>query len=175
MNPTKLARVWDWPIPQTLRQLQSWLGFLNFYRRFIKDFAKEMKPLTILTKKGVPFKMGPEQIAAFNKGKKIMLKKPVLILPNEEEPFFLETNASAYASGGVLMQKDQDGQLHPCGFISKMINSAEQNYPIYDRELLAVIHGLRAWRPLLEYSTHEVTLFTDHQNLQYFRSAQDLN
>ena len=175
MDPKKLSGIADWPIPKTLRQVRSFLGFGNFYRRFIRDYSKIAKPLTNLTKKDEPFIWNEQCQKAFDQLKRQFLSAPVLRMPNPEQPFFLETDASAYATGGVLMQKDESGHLHPCGYLSQTFNATEQNYPIYDRELYALIRALKEWRVLLEGTSHEITVYSDHANLKYFRSAQDLN
>ena len=85
------------------------------------------------------------------------------------------TDASLIASGGILMQQDSNGDLHPCAYLSQTFTSAERNYDIYDRELLAVIHALEHWRHYLQGTTHPVTLLTDHKNLTYFRQPQKLS
>ena len=91
------------------------------------------------------------------------------------ETLFVEADASEYATGAVLMQKDSNGDLHPCSFISKTFSPAERNYQIYDKELLGIIRALQEWRHYLLGSAHTVTVFTDHKNLQYYRSARKLN
>ena len=78
------------------------------------------------------------------------------------------TDASLLASRGVLMQRDDNGDLHPCAYLSQMFSSAEQNYDIYNWELLTVIHALDHWRHYLQGTSHPVTLLTDHKNLTYF-------
>jgi hypothetical protein len=95
-----------------------------------------------LTKKDQPFVWSKDCEDAFQTLKKRFTEAPILVIPDQEKPFFLETDASAYASGGVLMQKDDNGLLHPCGYISGTFSPAEQNYQIYDRELLALIRAL---------------------------------
>ena len=85
------------------------------------------------------------------------------------------TDTSLLASGGVLMQQDDNRDLHPCAYFSQTFSSAEQNYDIYDRELLAVIHALDHWRHYLQGTSHPVTLLTNHKNLTYFRQLQKLS
>ena len=97
---------------------------------------------------------------------------PVLRQPNYDKPFFLEVDASQYATGAILSQKDKQGKMRAVGSISRSFTPAERNYDIHDRELLAIIHGLRVWRHLLLSSPHVVTIFTDHKNLTYYRHAQ---
>jgi hypothetical protein len=93
-------------------------------------------------------------------------------MADQTKPFYLETDASAFASGAVLMQKDDNGLLHPCGYLSRTFSPTKQRYQIYDRELLALIRALVEWKVYLEGAPHSVTVFTDHDNLQYFRSGQ---
>jgi hypothetical protein len=173
MDPKKLAGISDWPAPKNLRQVRSFLGFGNFYRRFIERFSHTVKPLTALTKKDKPFEWTTECENAFQNLKQRFLTAPVLTMPDQDQPFYLETDASAFTSGGVLMQKDENGYLHPCGYISRTFNETEQRYQIYDRELLALIRALDEWKVYLEGAKHTVTVYVDHDNLRYFRSGQN--
>jgi hypothetical protein len=127
-----LAGITDWPAPKTIRQIRSFLGFCNFYRRFIHQFSHKAKPLTELTKKGIPFNWSNKCEDTFQALKREFIKAPVLVMPNLDEPFYLEMDASNYALGAVLMQKDDNGHLHPCGYLSKTFSETEQKYPIGD-------------------------------------------
>jgi hypothetical protein len=129
-------------VPKNLKQVRSFLGFGNFYRRFIQRFSHIVRPLTALTKKDRPFDWTSECEHAFQGLKKRFLEAPILTMPNQDEPFYLETDASAFASGAVLMQKDGNGHLHSCGYLSRTFSETEQRYQIYDRELLALIRAL---------------------------------
>ena len=99
----------------------------------------------------------------------------ILILPDKTKRFCLETDASAYATGAVLSQLCDDGKWRPVGFVSKSLLDAERNYAIYDKELLSIIWGLEEWRHILEGIKHKIEILNDHQNLTYFRTAQNLN
>jgi len=100
---------------------------------------------------------------------------PVLRIPNDEDPFKLSTDASDFAIGAVLSQKDMQTNLwHPVAFFSKSLDVHERNYEIYDKELLAVIRGLEEYRDYLEGHPHKVEIWSDHQNLTFFRTAQKL-
>jgi hypothetical protein len=112
MDPNKLSGIQDWPTPKTVKQVQSFLGFCNFYRRFIHQFSHMAKPLTELTKKTKAFEWTNECEDAFQQLKAQFLKAPVLVMPDPEKLFFLETDVSLVASGAVLMQKDNNGHLH---------------------------------------------------------------
>ena len=107
--------------------------------------------------------------------KELFAQELVLLIPDPTKLFALATDASKHASGGLLMQKDINGDWHPCGYISQSFSDAERNYQIYDRELLAIIRVLLAWKHLLMGSPHKVIVCTDHKNLTYFRSPKHLD
>jgi len=106
INEEKLSGVLEWPVPTKVKQIQAFLGFTNFYRRFIENFAKMSKPLSDLTKKDYTWNWGVEQQNAFKALKKAFITAPVLRIPNDEDPFKLSTDASDFAIGAVLSQKD---------------------------------------------------------------------
>ena len=118
---------------------------------------------------------GPGQQTAFDLLLSQFQTTPILHLPNIHRPFIVMTNASLLASRGVLMQKDDNGDLHPCAYLSQMFTTAEHNYNIYNCELLAVIHALDHWRHYLQGMSHPVALLTDHKNLTYFCQPQKLS
>jgi hypothetical protein len=175
MDPTKIAGVKDWPTPTNLKELRSFIGFINFYRRFLNDFSTIARPLNDLTKKDVPFIWSPICNEAFEKLKKLVTSAPVLSLPDMERPYLLETDASNYAYGAILSQKQKDDRWHPVAFMSKSMTPAERNYDVHDKELLAVVRALEEWRQFLMGAKHTTEVLTDHQNLLYFRQAQNLN
>ena len=96
-------------------------------------------------------------------------------MPDNKKPFIVETDTSKWATGGVLRQQDVNGDWHPCGYISHSFNPAEQNYEIYDRELLSIVRGLETWRHYLHGSPVPTVILSDHKNLTYFCTAQKLN
>uniref|UniRef100_A0A0W0FAK4 Reverse transcriptase domain-containing protein n=1 Tax=Moniliophthora roreri TaxID=221103 RepID=A0A0W0FAK4_MONRR len=175
MDPTKLSGISEWPAPKTVTGVRSFMGFTNFYRKFIGNCLAIAKPLYDLTKKGVPFNWTAACDAAFNMLKRRFQQEPVLRLPDPKRPFIIETDASKWASGRVLRQEGPDGELHPCGYISHAFDATERNYEIYDRELFAIIRALEAWRHYLMEGPHPVTVLCDHKNLTYFCTAQKLN
>ena len=175
MDPKKIAGIADWPTPTTLRQLRSFLGFGNYYRKFIRGYADLTKPLNELLRKDIDFEWTTERNDIFNDLKRRFTTKPILSIPDQTKPFYIESDASKYATGAVLMQKDDNGTLHPCSYISQTFSLAERNYQIYDRELLGIIRALEEWKHYVLGSAHTTTIFTDHNNLRYYRSAQRLN
>ena len=175
MDPKKVSGVTEWPRPTKVKQVQAFLGFANFYRRFIKDFAKHAKPLTSLTKKDQPWVWGEEQEQAFNSLKDAFTSAPILRIPDDVNPFRLETDASDFATGAVLSQQDPTDKLwHPVAYYSKSLNIHERNYEIYDKEMLAIIRALEEYRHHLEGHPERVEIWSDHQNLTYFKTAQKL-
>ncbi len=116
----------------------------------------------------------PEQDRAFVKLKHRMVEDVILAIPNETDPFMVEADASEGAIGAVLSQK-QNGKWRPVAFMSKSLSATERNYKIYDKELLAIMLALDEWRHYLMGATVDVEIWTDHQNLQYFRQPQKLN
>ena len=180
-DPVKLDGVRKWPVPQNLKQLRSFLGFLNYYRRFIHNYSLHARPLHDLTKKDkvtkkeVPWEWKNPQQEAFDLMVANMLSAPVLAYPNPQKSYVLETDASNVAYGAVLSQEQDDGKWHPVAFMSKSFTPTEKEYHAHDRELLAIIAPLKEWRHLLQGAKHQVVVLSDHANLTYFRKKQDLN
>ena len=141
MDPAKVEGILKWPIPETVKQVRGFLGFANFYRRFINKFSDIAKPLNNLTKKNKAFEWTEECQKAFETLKNRFATKPVLLMADKTKPFELETDASLYATGGILRQQDNDGHWHPVAYISQSLSETERNYQIYDRELLAIMRA----------------------------------
>jgi hypothetical protein len=96
-------------------------------------------------------------------------------MPDQSRQFIVESDASKFAAGAVLMQRDVIGDLHPCTYLSRTFDQAQHNYEIYDQELLAIIWALEEWRHYLLGAAHPVIIRSDHKNLTYFRSPHQLN
>ncbi|GLB45568.1 putative retrotransposable element tf2 155 kda protein type 1-like [Lyophyllum shimeji] len=176
MDPVKVAGVAEWPVPKNKKEVQSFLGFTNFYRRFIRDFSHHARPLFDLTAKDVAWTWGSGQQDAFDSLKRAITSKPVLIFPDDDRPFRVEADSSDFATGAVLSQQSpEDEKWHPVAFYSKSLNAVERNYEIHDKEMLAIIRALEEWRHFLEGARHKVEIYTDHKNLQYFLTAKKLN
>jgi RNase H-like domain found in reverse transcriptase len=105
----------------------------------------------------------------------IVTNDPVLYHPNYDKPFTLEADASQYAIGVILQQADDSGKLYPVRYYSKALMDVERGYDIHDRELLALVKGLKQWQHLLTASGHQTTVYTDHKNLLYYQKPQDIN
>jgi RNase H-like domain found in reverse transcriptase len=127
-----------------------------------------------LLKKGQTFKWTQECTDALNKLIDIVTSDLVLFRPDETKQFELEVDASQYAIGAILYQRDDNGKQRPVAYHSETLNEAERGYDIFDWELMAVVKGLENWRHLLLGAQHEVLVFTDHANLQHWRNPQKI-
>src|SRR6266403_523677 len=145
MDPTKISGIKDWPLPKTVTDVRSFLGFCNFYRAFIRGFADIARPLNQLTKKEQVWEWTERQQCAFDALRTRVTEEPVLSQPELDKPFELEVDASGFALGAVLLQRKEDNKRHPIGYYSSTLSEAERNYDIYDLGLLAIVKALRNW------------------------------
>jgi transposase InsO family protein len=175
MDPAKVETVVNWKTPSCLTDVQAFLGFGNFYRRFICNYSKVVAPLTHLTKKGVPFAWGPECESAFRRLKEAFTTAPILAPFDWTKEIILETDASDYVSAGILSQYDDEGCLRPVAYFSKKHSATECNYEIYDKELMAIVRCFEEWRPELEGASSPIKVISDHKNLEYFTTTKLLN
>ena len=126
-------------------------------------------------KKDKTFEWTPDCQQAFEKLKQKFTAEPVLMMPDQSRPYQIKADTSKYASEAILTQTDSNGDRHPVAFLSKTFTETEQNYKIYDQELLAIIQALEEWQHYIQGSGHTTIIHSDHQNLTYFKSAQKLN
>jgi hypothetical protein len=171
----KIKAIQDWPTPTSVTEVRGFTGFVNFYRMFVKKYGDIARPLTDLTKKDVDFQWGQVQEQAFQQVKDLIVSDPVLKLPDPQKEYEVEADASDYACGGQLGQRDENGKLHPVAFFSKKFTKEQLGYPIHDKELLAIVTAFEEWRPYLSGTSYEVKVWTDHKNLQYFTTTKKLN
>ena len=144
MQKEKVERVLNWPASRNVKEVQKFLGFANYYRRFIKNFARIVVPLHILVRKEQKWKWEKEQEKAFERLKVVFTIEPILAIPDIDREMRAEADALDYATGGVLSTKYKDRKWRPVAFISKSLNATEQNYKIHDKEILVVIRCLEA-------------------------------
>lgn len=176
MSKDKVDCIINWQEPASLKGTQSFVGFTNFYRRFIKNFSAIARPLTASLKLDVKsWSWTPAMAHSFQKLKEAFMTAPILAHFDPEKPTTVETDASDFALGGVMSQKADGGKLHPIAFHSRKLLPTEMNYEIHDKELLAVVDCFTRWRRYLEGSKFRVDVFTDHHNLEYFTTAKVLN
>src|SRR5258707_374864 len=158
-----------------VKEVQSFLGFVNFYWKFICDFSDVTRPLYVLTHKTQQWVWGSPKQKAFNALKKAVTSTPVLTFPSQSGCFCLECDTSNFATGAVLSQVQADGMHQPITFMSKGFSDVERNYQIHNKEMLAIMCALDKWHHFLEGVMEKFEILMDHQNLTYFRDAQKLN
>src|SRR5882724_9459188 len=168
MAPYKVQIIQDWPEPQKVKDIQSFLGFANFYCRFIFGYSEITVPLTCLTRKGTPWRFTDECRSAFEALKKAFTTAPVLTHWIPDTQITVETDASNYALAAVLSITTSNGELHPIVFHSRTFSAPELNYDVHNKELLAIFEAFKRWRHYLEGSGFPINMVTDHWNLQYF-------
>jgi len=171
MDEAKVKVIQDWPVPRKVRDVQSFLGFANFYRRFILDYSKITVPLTRLTRKGIPWSWTDSCQQAFETLKKAFTTAPILTHWNPDAPIVVETDASDYALAAIISTY-VEGDVHPIAFHSRTFNAAELNYDVHDKELLAIFEAFQKWRHYLEGTPTPVDVVTDHKNLEYFATTK---
>jgi len=171
MEQSKIGSIQKWPTPKSKVDVQSFLGLVNYYRRFIVNISHVARPLTSLTG-NVPFSWGEAQAQAFELLKKIVSSAPVLRNFDPGLPICLSTDASADAVGAVLEQ-EENGSSRPVAFFSRTLNVHEQRYPIRERELLSIVAAISHWRAYL-YGQNFVVK-NDHESLKYLETQHKLS
>ena len=150
MEKEKVKRVLEWPTPKCVKDVQKFLGLANYYHRFIEGFASIARPLHDMVKKDKKWEWTEKQERVFRELKKRFTEKLVLVAPDLDKKMRMEVDASDYATGGVLSMECEDKLWRLVVFLSKLLNKMERNYEIHNKEMLAIIRGLEAWRHLLE-------------------------
>lgn len=173
MDPEKVRAIKEWVAPHSVKGVRAFLGFANFYRRFIRNFSDIVAPLVILTKKDSKFEWSSEADNAFMKLKELFVTAPALASFDPDRETVVETDSSGYCIGGLLSQYGDDGLLYPCAYYSKKNVPAECNYEIYDKELLAIVRCLQEWESELR-SVQSFEVISDHRNLRYFTTLRRL-
>ena len=170
-DPEKVSAVSDWPSPHNLHELRKFLGFTNYFRKFLQGYSQRTAPLTNLLRKNVPYEWTEVCEDSFKQLKADLTSAPVLASPDTTQPFEVIADACGTGIGAVLMQNER-----PLAYESRKFNAAEQNYTVTEQELLAVIHALLTWRYLLEgLEKHQLTLVTDHNPLTFMPTVQNMS
>ena len=176
IDPTKHNGLAMWKeVLDDVHDVRSTLGLFGYNRPFIKGYAHIVQPVQWLTKKDVPFIWTPECTQAIRTLKAIVSSDPVLRRPDHDRPFELEVDTLQYVLGAILYQRNDGGKLQVVGYYLQTLNPAECNYNVYDWELLAMIYMLAHWRHLLLGAEHQVVVWTDHNNLMFYRHPQTIS
>ena len=146
MDLVKITGVAEWPAPTSKKEVQSFLSFTNFYRRFICDFSNHARPLFDLTCNDVQFHWGAAEQSVFDGLKQSVTSALILVSPDNALPFGIEADSSDFTIGAVLSQLSaEDDKWHPVTYLSKVLSPVERNYKIHDKEMLAIIRALQEW------------------------------
>lgn len=172
VDSKKIAAIQGWPTPKNIKELRAFLGLANYYRRFIRNFSQIAAPLTRLTKKDEYFVWDASTQQAFDQLKEVLCAAPVLQPPDPSLPYIVTCDASDYAVGAVLSQKNGSGEW-AVAFESRKLTDAERNYATYEKEILSIVHALRTWRHYVEGVP--VAVYTDHSSLKYFLEQSTLS
>ena len=170
VDKAKVELISNLPTLKCVRDIRSFLGHAGFYRIFIKDFSAIARPLCTLLAKDVPFTWSQACDIAFTKLKNMLVSPPIMRSPNWDLPFEIMCDASDYAIGAVLGQRE-DKKAFVIYYASKTLDSAQANYTTTEKEFLAVVFALEKFRSYIVGSL--VTIFTDHAALKYLLSKQD--
>ena len=169
-NPDKVSVVQEFPNPTNLKELTSFLGLANYYRRFVRGFSNIANPLNALSKKNVPFVWTVACAEEFDKLKRALVSAPILAYPNFREPFLLFVDASSTGIGFTLGQI-QNGKEVVIAYNGHGLNWAEQNYSTTEREALALVEGIKKFQPYLH--NRNFTVVTDHSSLRWLMNVKD--
>jgi hypothetical protein len=172
MDNAKVKVIQDWPEPRKVRDIQSFLGFANFYRRFIYKYSEIALPLVRLTRKSTKWNFTQECRNSFEALKSAFTKAPILSHWSPDKQLTVETDASDYAIAAILSITTSDNEIHPVAFHSRTLGPSELNYDTHDKELLAIWEAFKIWRHYLEGPTYPVDVVTDHKNLEYFSTTK---
>jgi hypothetical protein len=175
MNLEKIKAIVEWDTSNHLKKIQTFLKFVNFYRRFIKNFSKIVKSLIRLTRKNQLFYWSENCQIAFEQLKKRVIEASILSYFSSKLETFLESNSFDYVSVEILSQKEDDDHIKSIVYFSKTLSFAECNYEIYDKELLAIIRCFEQWRAELQSVKTFINVLIDHKSLKYFMITKKLN
>jgi hypothetical protein len=175
MDPAKVKVIQDWPEPRKVKDIQSFLGFANFYRQYIHNYSDIVVPLTHLTWKNIPWNFDEPCKLAFLTLKQAFISAPVLTHYKPSCLLVIETNVSDYALAAILSQVESNGEIHPVTYLSQTFSNTELNYDTHDKELMAIYKAFKAWRHYLEGTEVLVDVVMDHKNLEYFCTTRILS
>ncbi len=175
MNSFKINIIVNWFILINIKDVQSFLDFANFYKRFIYDYSRIAISLTHLIRKDVLFIWFQKYQIAFNILKKVFTFKIILHHYNSDHKIVIEINALNYVFENILFQYDENEILHSVAYFSKKHNSVKCNYEIYDKKLMIIVYAFKKWWSELKDFIYFVEMITNHKNLKYFMSIKQSN
>ena len=174
MDLSHVETITNWPTPTSVQEVQTFLGFCNFYQRFIARYSKMSAPLSNLTRKDSTWQWKEREEVSFQALKEAFQENQVMRPFNSDLPIFIETDSSGYTLARIASQSIENSH-HPFAFFSRKMNPAKRNYVTSDQELLMIVASFKAWRQYLEGVKHTVVVISDHNNLQYFLKSKPLS
>jgi len=176
-DPVKTQAIWDWMTPKEIKEIQGFLGFCNFYRRFIEGFSRTAKPRYAKTKKECigNWEWGDKEQQALDELRTKLTTAPVLVYFDPLALTKIETDTSKYVCSGILSQQCQDGKWKPVAYRSKTMSDAECNYDIHDKELLVIVQAFHEWKRYTRGNPNPIVVLTDHKNLVTLMTTKKLN
>ena len=157
-DPAKVSAVTEWPVPRSVTEVRSFVGLASYYRCFLANFSEIAGPLLNLTKKGVPFVWDERCQTAFDRLKLGLVSAPVLALPLDGGGYVIDADCAGSAAGAVLQQW-QSGQLRVIAYASRALSAAERNYCVTRKEQLAIVYGLKQFRPYVLENVKKTVVF----------------
>ena len=173
MNSTKVKTIKNWSQSTNVKEVQIFLGFVNYNRKFIQGYFKKIIPLINLTIKNKPWIWKHQEQRAFEQFRNACLQQSILQMFDSKRSIRIETNASNLIIDACLNQK-REGKRHFVTYFSRKLSPTKQNYDIHDKELFAIIISLEIWRIYVEGAL-EFTIYTNHKNLLQFIIIKQLN
>ncbi|KAG3116416.1 hypothetical protein PI125_g4664 [Phytophthora idaei] len=164
-DPAKVKAIVEWPVPKNQKDLRKWLGLANDLHKYSANYAETARPLSNLLKKDAPWCWEVGHDEAFQAVKENLLRAPILALPDPDRPFSVVCDVSDFAIGCALLQADADGCERVIAFESRQLKTAEKNYPVHDKELLAMKYALVKFRVHL-LGSKPFVIYTDHASLR---------
>src|ERR1700726_4351209 len=171
MDMAKVNTIQEWPTLRKVKDIQSFLGFTNFYHCFVHGYSDIITPMTHLTRKNIPWLWSDDCQSVFDSLKSAFSSALILSHFTPGAPLIVETDASDYTVAAILSTVTPDGEVHPIAFHSHTLGISELNYDTHDKELLTIFEVFSAWRHYLEGSETQVDIVTDHKNLEYFSTV----
>src|ERR1700726_3469770 len=168
MDTAKVKAIQEWPTPRKVKDIQSFLGFANFYCCFVHGYSDIITLMTRLTQKNTPWLWSDDCQSAFDSLKSAFSSTPILSHFIPGAPLIVETDALDYAVTAILSTVAPDGEVHPIAFHSRTLGISELNYDTHDKELLTIFEAFSTWRHYLEGLETLVDVVTNHKNLKYF-------
>ena len=174
MSDAKVKTIQEWLEPKKVKDIQSFLGFANFYRRFIFNYSDIVIPLTHLTRKNTLWNFDNDCKIAFNTLKQAFISAPILIYWVPDVQLVMKTDTSDYALVAILSIITKDNKIHSVAIHSQTFSTLELNYDVHDKELLVIFEAFKIWQYYLERSALPIDVVTDHKNLEYFSTTKIL-